>query len=222
MKRQDHGGRGDLTDKQWQKFQPLLPPQKAHTGQPAHDHRRILNGILWLHRTGAPWDDLPARYGSRGTVSSRFYRWRSQGIWQEILNRLQQTADAANQIDWEVHYYRQYHRPRSRSTQGEQKGGTECRKTIAQCGADAPTRGTWTLKRRLIHTKIHIQAEGMGKPMQFVLTEGQHSDVKGFSTLNTALKVKRSRRGKPKQRPRYLVGDQGYDAQMIRLQLDRS
>ena len=59
----------------------------------------IINGILWIHRTGAPWDDLPARYGSRGTVSSRFYRWRSQGIWQEILNRLQQNADAANQID---------------------------------------------------------------------------------------------------------------------------
>ena len=66
--------------------------------------RAVIDGILWIHRTGAPWNDLPARYGSRGTVSSRFYRWRSQGIWQEILNRLQQTADAANQIDWEVHF----------------------------------------------------------------------------------------------------------------------
>lgn len=70
-------------------------------------------------------------------------------------------------------------------------------------------------------TKIHIQAEGMGKPMQFVLTQGQRSDVKGFSTLNTALKVKRSGRGKPKQRPRYLIGDKGYDAQMIRRTLRR-
>jgi transposase len=51
MKWQDDGGRGDLTDRQWQKLQPLLPPQKAHTGQPAYDHRRILNGILWLERT---------------------------------------------------------------------------------------------------------------------------------------------------------------------------
>ena len=56
-------------------------------------------------------------------------------------------------------------------------------------------------------TKIHIQAEGMGKPMQFVLTAGQRSDVKGFSTLNTVVKVKRSEWGRPKQRPRYLVGD---------------
>ena len=57
--------------------------------------------------------------------------------------------------------------------------------------------------------------------MQFVLTPGQCSDVKGFDLLNTALKVKRIRRGKPKQRPRYLVGDKGYDAQRIRRTLRR-
>ena len=95
--------RGDLNDAQWQKLYPLLP-KKAQTGRPAGDHRAIINGILWIHRTGAPWNDLPECYGSRGTVSSRFYRWRAQGIWQEILNRLQQSADAANQIDWEVHF----------------------------------------------------------------------------------------------------------------------
>ncbi|CAA9574580.1 hypothetical protein AVDCRST_MAG81-2090 [uncultured Synechococcales cyanobacterium] len=61
----------------------------------------------------------------------------------------------------------------------------------------------------------------MGKPMQFVLSEGQRSDIKGFATLNTALKVKRTGRGRPKQRPRYLVGDKGYDAQMIRHTLRR-
>jgi hypothetical protein len=61
---QDDGGRGDLTDEQWEKLRPLLPPQKAWTGQPAADHRRIVNGILWLHRTGPPWRDIPAeRYG---------------------------------------------------------------------------------------------------------------------------------------------------------------
>ena len=57
--------------------------------------------------------------------------------------------------------------------------------------------------------------------MQFVLTPGQCSDVKGFDLLNNALKVKPIRRGKPKQRPRYLVGDKGYDAQRIRRILRR-
>lgn len=65
-------------------------------------------------------------------------------------------------------------------------------------------------------TKIHIQAEGMGKPMQVSLSEGQTSDVKGFGELNTQIKVKCKGRGRPKQRPRYLVGDKGYDSQAIR------
>ena len=96
--------RGDLSDAQWEKLQPLLPPQKGATGRPAHDHRRMVNGILWIQRTGAPWEDLPERYGSRGTVSSRFYRWRSQGIWQGVWETLQQHADQAGRIDWEVHF----------------------------------------------------------------------------------------------------------------------
>ena len=104
IKQRDDGGRGDLTDQQWQKLQPLLPPQKAHTGQPAHDHRRVLNGILWLHRTGAPWRDIPERYGKHSTISSRFYRWRTQGLWQRMWKSLMQQADVIGDIDWEVHF----------------------------------------------------------------------------------------------------------------------
>ena len=94
--------RGDLSDPQWTKLVVAIP--QAATGRPAHDHRQIINGILWIQRTGAPWADLPSRYGSRGTVSSRFYRWRQQGIWQQILDQLQQTADEQDQLDWEVHF----------------------------------------------------------------------------------------------------------------------
>src|ERR1044071_9641813 len=65
--------RHELTDQQWEQLRPLLPPQKPPTGRPAADHRRILNGILWLLRTGAPWRDLPERYGPWQTVASRFY-----------------------------------------------------------------------------------------------------------------------------------------------------
>jgi transposase len=52
--------RDELTDEQWERLQPLLPPQKPRTGRPAEDHRRILSGMLWIHRTGAPWRDLPS------------------------------------------------------------------------------------------------------------------------------------------------------------------
>lgn len=96
--------RGDLTDKEWERLQPLLPPQKPAVGRPAHDHRTIINGILWILRTGAPWRDLPAQYGKWTTVVSRFYRWRIAGVWQRVLATLQEQADAAGKLDWDKHY----------------------------------------------------------------------------------------------------------------------
>jgi hypothetical protein len=62
-----------LTGAPWRCLEPHLPPEKPRTGRPNEDHRRILNGILWVLRTGVPWRDLPRRYGPVGTVSSRFY-----------------------------------------------------------------------------------------------------------------------------------------------------
>jgi transposase len=96
--------RGDLTDQQWQRLEPLLPPEKPWTGRPNEDHRQILNGILWIHRTGAPWRDLPRRYGPMGPVSSRFDRWRKAGIWQRILSDLQAEAEQRGEIDWALHF----------------------------------------------------------------------------------------------------------------------
>jgi transposase len=93
-----------LTDAQWARLAPLLPPQKPKTGRPAQDHRQILDGILWILRTGAPWRDLPERYGPWGTVSSRFYRWRQAGLWARILTALQREADAQGELDWQEHF----------------------------------------------------------------------------------------------------------------------
>src|SRR3954447_10977741 len=61
--------RYELTDAQWARLEPLLPPEKPWTGRPNDDHRQILNGILWVLNSGAPWRDLPRRYGPVGTVS---------------------------------------------------------------------------------------------------------------------------------------------------------
>ena len=95
--------RGELTNIQWERLQPLLPPQKPKTGRPAHDHRTIINGILWMLRTGAPWRDLPERYGPWRTVASRFYRWQQAGIWSQLLAAVQAQADAHGQLHWDVH-----------------------------------------------------------------------------------------------------------------------
>ena len=96
--------RGELTDQQWERLQPLLPPEKPATGRPNVDHRRIINGILWRERTGAPWRDLPARYGRRSTVYSRFWRWRVAGLWDRLFAAVQRQADAAGDVDWGVHF----------------------------------------------------------------------------------------------------------------------
>jgi transposase len=96
--------RYELTDAQWEQIAPLLPPQKPRTGRPAEDHRQVLNGMLWILRTGAPWADLPARYGAVGTVSSRFYRWRKAGVFDRVLRCLQAQADARGELDGDLHF----------------------------------------------------------------------------------------------------------------------
>ena len=92
----------DVTDEQWRRLEPLLPPEKPRTGRPNHHHRRVVSGMLWIHRTGAPWRDLPERYGPVGTVSSRFDRWCRAGVWDRILSALQAEADARGAIDGDL------------------------------------------------------------------------------------------------------------------------
>lgn len=96
--------RHEVTDEQWERIEPLLPPQIPPRGRPAKDHRTILNGMLWIDKTGAPWRDLPERYGPWQTVATRFYRWTKQGVWEKIMAQVQQDADAAGNVEWEIHF----------------------------------------------------------------------------------------------------------------------
>ncbi len=96
--------RHELSDEQWERLKPLLPPQKAGTGRPANDHRMMVNGMVWIARTGAPWRDLPERYGKWPSVYSRFQRWRKAGIWDRVWSELQRQDDAAGKVDWEIHF----------------------------------------------------------------------------------------------------------------------
>jgi transposase len=101
----DTAQRHELTDAQWTRPAPLLPPQRGHgRGRPAHDHRTVLNGILYRLKTGVPWRDLPACYGPWQTVYSRFRRWQAAGVWDRILAALQAEADAGGDLDWTVHH----------------------------------------------------------------------------------------------------------------------
>jgi transposase len=95
--------RHELSEAQWASLAPLLPPQKAKRGRPSRDHRTLLNGILWKIRTGAPWRDVPERYGPWQTVYSRFRRWRLAGLWDRLFATVRERADAAGEVDWTLH-----------------------------------------------------------------------------------------------------------------------
>jgi transposase len=78
--------RFDLTDQEWTVIEPHLPPKGR--GPQRKDDRTILNGIFFILRTGAPWRDLPERYGPHTTVYNRYVRWARRGIWHGIFNAL--------------------------------------------------------------------------------------------------------------------------------------
>ncbi len=81
--------RHELTDEQWALVESHLPRSTARTGRPASDRRTQLNGIFWILATGAPWRDLPERFGPWGSVWKRFDRWGAKGVWKRVFEALQ-------------------------------------------------------------------------------------------------------------------------------------
>lgn len=77
-----------LTDAEWRRIEPMLPPQKPATGRPRHDHRTVLGGILWVVRSGASWRAMPAECGKWETAYQRYRLWRTTGLWSRILDAL--------------------------------------------------------------------------------------------------------------------------------------
>ena len=93
-----------LSDAQWARLRPLLPPPPAGRGRPRRDDRLVVAGILWRLATGVPWRDLPASFGPWKTVYSRFRRWQRAGVWERVLATLQAEADARGELDWSLHF----------------------------------------------------------------------------------------------------------------------
>ena len=78
-----------ISDKDFQRIKPLLPGQPGKPGRNAKDNRLFIDAVLWIARTGAPWEDLPERFGKHNTVYKRFQRWTKKGRWQAIFEALQ-------------------------------------------------------------------------------------------------------------------------------------
>ena len=91
-----------LTDEHWQAVEPFVPKSTARTGRPPSDRRLMLDGIFWILSTGAPWRDLPERFGPWQTVYDHFNKWRRSGVFAAIVEALQVRLDKDGLIDWDL------------------------------------------------------------------------------------------------------------------------
>lgn len=91
-----------LTDEQWEQIEPLLPalPKRKKGGRPWTANRSCLEGILWILRTGARWQDLPDKYPSPSTCWRRLQLWEDEDVWLDIWRAFLRTLDARRQLDW--------------------------------------------------------------------------------------------------------------------------
>jgi transposase len=88
--------RYDLSDAEWNIIEPLLPNKPR--GVPRVNDRRVLNGIFWRLRSGAPWADIPERYGPPTTCYNRFVRWRKSGTWDQLLKTVSEAYNGKVQM----------------------------------------------------------------------------------------------------------------------------
>ena len=92
----------DLTEEQWNVIETILPKDRVRPdrrGRPWSDRRRVLNGVLWILRTGAPWQDLPDRYGSYQTAHRRFQNWVRSGVLERVLLAIAQDLKDRGGLD---------------------------------------------------------------------------------------------------------------------------
>ena len=134
----------ELTDDQWAALAPHLPPQRGATGRPAKDHRAVVEAILWRLRTGAPWRDLPERYGPWQSVYTRFRRWQHAGVWDRAPAALQAEADERGGLARSLHFLdgtslRARPHAAGAPKKGAPKKGAATRRSGVPAGAGAPS-----------------------------------------------------------------------------------
>jgi transposase len=84
-----------LHDDQWERIKDLLPGREGHVGTNAKNNRLFVEAVLWRYRSGAPWRDLPERFGDWNNTHRRFSRWAKTGVWERIFKHL--SADPDNE-----------------------------------------------------------------------------------------------------------------------------
>ena len=91
--------RQEISDEVWAVLEPLMPTVTGRS-RPWTDHRLAVEGMAWKYRTGAPWRDVPERFGNWNTIYKNFNRWAEQGVWARVLEHVQAMAHHAGTLDW--------------------------------------------------------------------------------------------------------------------------
>ncbi|MCP9211480.1 IS5 family transposase [Streptomyces sp. NEAU-Y11] len=210
--------RGDLTDAQWARLEPLLPRGKMPGRPPIWTRRQLIDGIRFRTRTGVPWRDVPERYGPWARTYDLFRRWQRDGTWQRIFAELQAQADAERLITWDLNIdstvcraHQHAAGARKKDLQKEPPGGVAIEPDDHGLGR---SRGGLT-------TKLHLAVEQGQRPMSHVITAGQRGDSPQFEPVLKKVRVARPGSGRPRTRPDRVRADKAYASRKNRAYLRR-
>jgi transposase len=152
--------RHELTDEEWRRVEKYFPQrQPGQLGRPRNEDRQMLNGILWIVRTGAPWRDLPEQYGAWSSVYNRFAQWQKSGLFQTILAELGVEADLQDMsMD-------------SSSSHAHQHSAGAKKEAV-----NSDVNQHIGISRGGKTTKIHVIVDALGNPIHIHLSAGNLHD----------------------------------------------
>ncbi len=215
--------RYELSNRQWERLAPFFP-DRGHDGGRGHPfkpHRRLLNGILWRLHAGAPWRDIPRRYGPWQTIYERFTRWRRDGTWAHILTHLLDHLDRHAQLGHDLWCVDATIIRASRAAGGAAKEPELIPLLNGRPGVQftEPSDHALGYSRGGFGTKVHLLIESHGILVGIYLTGGQRNEGKAFGPLTEHILLRRCR-GR-RYWPEAMAADRGYSFPEVRHWLKR-
>jgi transposase len=197
-----------VSDELWLRIKPILPRPKVknrhrqHAGRKPSAPRKVLAGIVFVLRTGVPWEHLPAtsQWPSGHTCLRWLRKWQRAGIWKRLLAGLLDELARKGQIHW-------------------------WRAIVDSASVRAPHGGRKTgpspTDRRKTGTKHHLLVEAQGVPLAATLSGANRHDITQLLQLVDAIPPLQGKRGRPHKRPKQVQGDRAYDSEPHRRALKK-